>query len=121
MGRSVNNPPPHAACYRASQAAKKGTGGGAGGDRDWRLRNDNLGGWRDGPKTLPQRPPTPPVEPWDCDIEGEIPPTAPTSTPTEEDTEEEEENWDTASEDELSWDKFATPPTNYSNLSLIHI
>ena len=85
-----------------------------------------MGGWRDSSKALPQRPPTPPVEPWDCEIE-EIEatkaksgtPPAPTSTPTTEAEEEEEgaENWDTASEEELSWDHIQTetPPTDYSN------
>ena len=57
-----------------------------------------MGGWRDSTQTLAKRPPTPPVEPWDCDIQEE--------THTEEDAEEEEENWDT--EDELSWDNLAT-------------
>ena len=121
---------PHAARYRASQAAKERAGRGAGGHRDWRQRdaNGNLGGWRDSTQALPKRPPTPPVELWDCDIEeleaakvakSDTPPT-PASTPTTDAEEEEagEENWDTASEEELSWDDLQTetPPTDYSNV-----
>ena len=42
-----------------------------------------MGGRGNSPEALPKRPPTPPIEKWDCDIE-------------------EEENWDTAtSSDEL--------------------
>ena len=86
-----------------------------------------MGRWRNSTQALAQRPPTPPVELWDCEIE-EIEaakaksgtPPAPTSTPTteaEEEEEEEAENWDTASEEELSWDHIGTetPPTDYSN------
>ena len=119
MGRLVNNPPLHAARYRASQAAKKGAGGGAGRDRDWRARNDNLGGWRDSAQALPKCPPTPPIELWDCDIEeaaaAAAATTTPTSTPTKEDDDEEDkENWDTAP-DELSWEHM-TPPTDNSGI-----
>ena len=127
MGRAVDNPPPHAAHYLASQEAKKRARGGAGGDRNWRSRggNSSLGGRGDGTQALAQRPPTPPVELWDYEIEEQkkaastptAPPT-PTSTPTDKpsEEEEEEENWDTASEEELSWDNLATPPTDYSNV-----
>ena len=90
-----------------------------------------MGRRRDPTKTLAQLPPTPPVELWDCEIEeieaakakakNSTPP-APTSTPTEkeqeaEEEEDEPENWDTASEEELSWDNIETetPPTDYSN------
>ena len=116
MGRLVNNPPLHAARYRASQAAKKGAGGGAGRDSDWRARNDNLGGWRDCAQALPKCPPTPPIEPWDCDIEEATADKAPASTPTrEDDKDEEEESWDTTSDD-LSWEHMPTPPTDYSGI-----
>ena len=75
-----------------------------------------MGGWRDSSQALPQRPPTPPVEPWDCDLKEELEATAPTSTPTrEEDEGEEEENWDTAS-DELSWEHMPPPATDYSGV-----
>ena len=71
LGWALNNPPPHAARYRASQAAKARIRGGAGGNRNWRSRDDNMGGRGDGPKALPQRPFTPPMEMWDCEIEEE--------------------------------------------------
>ena len=43
-------------------------------------------------------------------------PPIPTSTPTTDI--EEEENWESASEEELSWDNIVTetPPTDYSNI-----
>ena len=67
-----------------SPSAQKGVGGGAGRDRDWRARNDNLGGWRDSAQALPKCPPTPPIELWDCDVEeaAAAATTAPVSTPT---------------------------------------
>ena len=93
---TIHNPPQHAARYRAAQAAKERTRGGGGGDPDWRTRDDNMGGWRDSIKALSQHPPTPPVEPWDCNIEEEqaAAVAAGTSTTTGED-EEEEENCET--------------------------
>ena len=57
-----------------------------------------MGGWRDAPKALPQRPPTPPVEKWDCEIEEEEAAAA-AAAAKESSKQEEEENWDTASED----------------------
>ena len=66
-----------------------------------------------GPQTLPQRPPTPAVEKWECDIEEEEAAAAAAATTDEE--EEEEENWDTAS-NELSWEKLKKPPTDYSGI-----
>ena len=90
-----------------------------------------MGGWRNGTQTLAQRPPTPPVEDWDYEIEERereeakkaaetTPPTTPTptSTPHTDSEAEEEENWESASEEELSWDNITTetPPTDYSNV-----
>ena len=58
---------------------------------------------------LPEHPPIPPIEKWDCDLEEEE------AEAAAEDQEEEEENWDTAS-DELSWENLVTPPTDYSGI-----
>ena len=71
-----------------------------------------MGEWVDGPQTLPQPPPTPAIEKWDCDIEEEEAAAATAAAATDqEEEEEEEENWDTAS-DELSWENMVTPPTD---------
>ena len=119
MGWAINNPPPHAARYRAAQAAKARTRGGAGGDCDWRARDDNMGRRGDASKAIPQHPPTPPIEKWDCNIEEEeaaVAAAAANATDEEDDggeEEEEEENRDTASND-LSWENMQTPPTDYS-------
>ena len=89
-----------------------------------------MGGWRNTTQALAKRPPTPPVDDWDYEIEEreaaqkaaenentpEESPPIPTSTPTTDI--EEEENWESASEEELSWDNIVTetPPTDYSNI-----
>ena len=87
-----------------------------------------MGRRRDGTQALAQRPPTPPVEDWDYEIEerereeakkaAETAPPTPPSTPPTDSEAEEEENWESASEEELSWDNIETetPPTDYSNV-----
>ena len=71
-----------------------------------------MGEWGDRPQTLPERPPTPAIEKWDCDIEEEEAKAAAAATNQEE---EQEENWGIAS-DELSWENLVTPPTDYSGI-----
>ena len=63
MGHAIQDPPPHAARYRAAKAAKTGLRGGAGRDRNWRVQSsDRVGGRGNCLQILPKRPPTPLTE-----------------------------------------------------------